>query len=234
MVDTCVSQMVSSIITGPWFSDRGSPFCCEFTPGSSRLVLITGPNVSGKSVVRKLLHNYAVEQQWLSISLSQEGRTQSSGLERLMLYGVESADSTGYNSIRQFLRCLQRLQATQCHEKPCVVVLDEPEIGCSEETQAAIGERLAAALACPGSMPALKAIFVITHSRELVRHVMPAAPSHWRLCGDAMTLSQFVSRAVVPTDLEQLVRDGKDNWAKVGKLRQQQRRCDNNPGRSDT
>ncbi len=210
-----MQEIVDSIIQGRWFSGETAPFKCSLTWDNPKLVIITGPNACGKSVLRKILHNRASEAKLMYVNTSQEGRIQSSGLERLMLYGTETDDSTGYNSVKQLTKCFQSIKS---YEKPCVVMLDEPEIGCSEEVQAAIGQRIAQEWSQPDNMLAVRAFFIITHSRQVVKHALPANPSHWRLCDDGMSLEQFVNREVVPVNLEQMMADSKETWHAVNRV----------------
>lgn len=79
-------------------------------------------------------------------------------------------------------------------------MLDEPEIGCSEETQAAIGLKVASTI---DSMSNLHGMYIVTHSRLLVKHLCQTVkPTHWRLGDDGLSLDQWVCRDVTPIDLD--------------------------------
>lgn len=210
-----MKEIVDAIVRGKWFNGEDAPFKCSFTWDNPNLVIITGPNTCGKSVLRKIIHNRCGDANLMYVSCSQEGRTSSSGLQRLMMYGNENEDSTGYNSAKQLISCMKSIKK---YDKPCVVMLDEPEIGCSEEVQAAIGERIADELSNMEAMPAVKCFFMVTHSRQVISHVMRAKPSHWRLADDGMTLDQFLNREIVPANLEALIEQGKKTWSVVNNL----------------
>lgn len=200
-------DFIDNVIAGRWFKSP-SPFNCTITKANPKLCVITGQNTSGKSLLRKVIHNRYSERKWTYITLSQEGRCTSTGIQRLWVYGTETDESTGYNSVKMFLKMFQ---SGQGYKDPFGVMLDEPEIGCSEEVQAALGQRIVRDL---NTMPNLHGMYIITHSRELVKSLLPLSPSHWRL-GDSMTLEQFITRTIVPSDLEQLLVDGKERWHAV-------------------
>lgn len=203
-----MNDFITDIIDGRWFKEP-SPFRCDVQCGHPKLCVITGPNTSGKSLLRKVIHNRYADRKWQYINLSQEGRCDSKGGMRLFVYGTETDESTGYNSIKMFLKMIQ---SGQSYENPFGVMLDEPEIGCSEEVQAALSLRIIRDL---DTMPNLHGLYIVTHSRELARHLLPINPTHWRLGGDGVTLQQFVDRPVVPADLEEVMTVGKERWHAV-------------------
>ena len=157
-------ELVRDIAASRWFQDP-SPFRCCVQPGHRRLCVITGPNASGKSLVRKILAARYQQSDVEYIHTSQEKRSSSSGIQRVFIYGDEAEDSTGFNSVKMVLTAIRTGQG---REKPFGLMLDEPEIGCSEETAAAIGIRVARDLE---TMTHLHGLYVITHSRALVMRV---------------------------------------------------------------
>jgi hypothetical protein len=66
-------------------------------------------------------------------------------------------------------------------------------------------------------MPRLLALYIITHSRWLVRPLLYHSPTHWRL-GDDVSLQDWCNRAVVPTDLDELVKVSRERWHGVQKM----------------
>lgn len=203
-----MNDFITDIISGRWFKEP-SPLRCDVQYGHPKLCVITGPNTSGKSLLRKIIHNRYSERKWQYVNVSQEGRCASSGIQRLFLYGTETDESTGYNSVKMLLKAIQ---SGQSYEKTFGMMLDEPEIGCGEEVQGALGVRIARDI---DTMPNLHALYIVTHSRELVRHLLPINPTHWRLGGDNMTLEQFVERPVILADLDEVLATGKERWHAV-------------------
>lgn len=185
-------ELIQLVSEGRWFKEP-SPFRCIVQTHHPKLCVITGPNVSGKSLLRKVLQGNCGRQKIECIHLSQAGRCES-GIVRALVYGDEREDSTGKNSVSTFLTAIK---TGQKREHPFVIVFDEPEIGCSEELQMAVGLRLARDL---DTMPNMVAAFVISHSRQLVRHLLPLNPTHWRLSEDGMTLQQWTEREILPID----------------------------------
>ena len=201
-------ELISSVAASRWFQDP-SPFKCAVQPGHSRLCVITGPNASGKSLVRKILAARYRQMGTEYIHTSQEKRSSSSGIQRVFIYGDEAEDSTGFNSVKMVLTAIQTGQG---REKPFGLMLDEPEIGCSEETAAALGIRVARDL---DSMSLLHGLYVITHSRALVMRLLPLEPTHLRL-EDDLSLTTWAFRLTRPVEsLEDLVKTGQDRWRAV-------------------
>lgn len=204
--------MLEQVVNGPWFTGD-SPFKADLQPAYHRLCVITGPNASGKSLLRKVLHARYHQQKVEFIPISQEKRCVARGLERIMVYGDEAEESTGRNSVRMLLKAFQTGRERR---HTFALMFDEPEIGCSEETQAAIGDRIGAEL---NSMTYAHAIYVVTHSRALVKTLRRSVePTHLRLGGDKMTLHEWADRPLgvnLGSDLEDLVKLGRERWLAV-------------------
>lgn len=207
-----MKQLIESVTSSDWFAESG-PLCGRVTWGHHRLCVVTGPNASGKSVVRKILANRCRLRGWKYLNLSQEGRSTSHGLERLMVYGTETDESTGYNSVKTVRKCFQSIEG---HDFPLAVTLDEPEIGCSEEVQAGIGQFVARGI--EAATDNLLAMFVVTHSREVLRYLLPLNPTHWRLSEDGLGVADLISREVIPVDLDEVIRKGLETWGRVNRL----------------
>jgi hypothetical protein len=201
-------ELVRDIAASRWFQDP-SPFRCCVQPVHPRLCVITGPNASGKSLVRKILAARYQQNHVEYIHTSQEKRASSSGIQRVFIYGDEAEDSTGFNSVKMVLTAIRTGQG---REKPFGLMLDEPEIGCSEETAAAIGIRVARDLE---TMTHLDGLYIITHSRALVARLLQLEPTHWRLEDDE-TLTNWAFRLTRPVEsLEDLIKTGHARWGAV-------------------
>jgi predicted ATPase len=193
-------EILEKILGGRWNGPE-SPIKINFQRNNPKLVVITGPNASGKSVLRKILTNNYKKN---LIFLSQEGRCQS-GIPRCFIYGDEQEDSTGFNTIKSLLTGIKSAKDGR-H-----LFLDEPEIGCSEEVQAAIGQRIVEEL------DNLQMVYIVSHSRILVDRLMRREPSHIRL-EDDMTLYEWLNRRIEPVVLEDVLAKGYDMHKKISKM----------------
>lgn len=202
---------IESLNNSKFFTKEDSPFRLEIQPGHDKICVITGPNASGKSLVRKMLHNYHKDANELYMHFSMSGRT-SSGIMSGMIYGTEMDESTGANSVSLFLKLFS---SNLDRKEPFAVMLDEPEIGCSDETAYSMGKYLADRLASLESNEFLKAFYVVSHSRFFLEPLLSINPTHLRLAADGMTLGSFVSRKVEIVDLEQIKKVGRQGWSWV-------------------
>ena len=121
-------SLIENILNGRWFKEP-SPFRCKLEKNHSKLCVITGPNASGKSLLRKILHNHHHDKKIEYIVTSQEKRCASSGIERVLIYGSDEDESTGCNSIKTLLKVIK---TGKSRESSFSIMLDEPEIGCSQ------------------------------------------------------------------------------------------------------
>lgn len=199
--------MLDLIKDTKWFS---GPMKMHIHQGNEKLVVVTGSNASGKSLLRKILTNRYKDKNIEVIHLSMSSRA-SSGFERVVIYGSEDDDATGYNSIKTFLKAIETsISRTNEH----IIIFDEPEIGCSDEVAMALGQRLFDNI---NSMTC-KVVYVISHSRKLVEQLAPFNPTHISL-GVDQSLQDWLKRDIIPANLEQVLETGRINWKFVqGKL----------------
>lgn len=196
-------EMLNDIASSILFTND-SPFRMSIQPGNGKLIVITGDNCSGKSLLRKLLHCDYDDNKIKFMHFSQAGRSRS-GIERQFIYGTEEDDSTGHNSVKLINRLFRYLS----NDEPTAVLLDEPEIGCSEELQLSIGNYLL------DNMEAINntvAFYVITHSRLIASRLLTVNPTHVRM-GSELTLKQYCEREVIPADLESFANRNSVGWS---------------------
>ena len=167
------------------------------TTGHKQNLIITGENATGKSFIRRLVYLVCKQEKVELIHLSQQGRS-TSGIPSALIYGDESYDSTGYNTSTT-ITC----GITTCNNRDSdhFILWDEPDIGLSEKYAAGVG------VAIRGFVENIpkhtRGSIVITHSKPLVRQLLPIGPSHLRL-GDTMTLNDWLNETPEPGDLNEL------------------------------
>ena len=178
-----------------------APLTAAYEPGGNLpLLLITGSNASGKSLLSKLLSHRANKDWGLDLMrVGMDIRTTSSGLRRAFVFGgLDEDESAGALSVHA---CLKVFSCCQSKEDRHLVVLDEPDVGLSEEYAAALGQRIARfATAMPATTQAL---IVVTHSRYLARELRDLSPAHIRT-GDELALSAWLDTPPVASSLDDL------------------------------
>ena len=202
------------------------PFTTRFEPGHPRVLVIAGENAAGKSLLAQSLTSWGrVHRKIAHISVSIRERTGSgtyemAAMRRVMMFGDEGEQSTGATSARVLETAFNTLHHRAEENIPALLLLDEPELGLSDGFAGAMGTYLATKL---NEMPELACgAIVITHSRELVRHLaagLPERPSFVKT-GESATLEEWLEgeRARTVEELLELSAVGHARWAKVNAI----------------
>lgn len=149
------------------------PFKATVHKGAPRVLVVVGENCSGKSFLVESLRSWAsgMQPKVYNIQISIRERTgaglyEQAAMRRAMMFGDESEHSTGATSISVLERAFSSMQDRHDSGYPCLLVLDEPELGLSDGYAGAMGTWLARkAKALPESSVG---IVIVTHSRSLV------------------------------------------------------------------
>lgn len=165
--------------------------------GNDRLLLVTGGNAGGKSLVCRYLGSKARE---LSEGRSGEymligmGKRTEAGMHRAFIFGAnEASESTGKVSSRAVRGAFRTCQGREHAHYLC---LDEPDIGLSEEMQHGMGAAIADfAAALP---PLTQGLVVVTHSRAIARALLAHEPWCIRAGDDLRPTRDWANSAVVP------------------------------------
>lgn len=165
-------------------------------PLTGELTILTGSNASGKSLIRKLLHSRCVEEAKLPFAnWSMQKRTESNpnfgALSSMMMDNPYTPTSS--NSVKG----MQQLLKWKVGEDR-VIVIDEPEIGCSDELQHSIAYLL---LSLKYDVT-IKGLVIITHSRIIV-DLLKDHSTFFNLDG-YKTANEWLNRKIVPLTLEEL------------------------------
>lgn len=200
--------LVQECLTLDYFhpnDDDVVPIPVTFNEKQGKVILAVGDNASGKSFFRRIVqavcHKAGVE----CIHLSMQGRSNGDiggAFQRIVVYGTETDESTGRNSVNTILGAIR---TSQSRENKHVLFFDEPDIGLSDTWAASIGVELLKF--SKQTNENLVAIFIITHSRELVRSVLPGQPHSLCFSEKPTTLGEWVqsSPGVRPlTDLAEI------------------------------
>ncbi|MDD5651695.1 MAG: hypothetical protein PHF86_14970 [Candidatus Nanoarchaeia archaeon] len=173
------------------------PLNTHFDPGHKDIVVVTGENATGKSFIRRLYYTILKQMKLEVIHLSQQGRS-SSGIPAAMIYGDESYNSTGYLTA---LTVVNGIKNCQKREHEHYIIWDEPDIGLSEKYSGAVGVKIREFVE---NIPALtKGVVVISHSKPLIRQLLPLNPSHLRV-GGCSDLKTWLNTVDEPGNLEDL------------------------------
>lgn len=164
--------------------------------GHDRLLVVTGENATGKSLLRRIISQLAKKRNVEPIAISPEFR-QLGGIATAMVYGDESWEASGAISARI---CLNTIKTSKGRKSPHVIILDEPDMGLSDNSAAGCGLEIAEFIQDP---PLNLCFFVIiTHRRAFIQSLLHA--SHIRVGGDVLTLEQVYSQPIVPLRPQEL------------------------------
>lgn len=142
----------------------------------TKLIVVLGDNASGKSFWRRLAQAMCATctPKIEPMRVSMEDRSADSrlyGPARALIYGTEEWESTGQISASTVLAGFNTARNRMGRH---VLILDEPDLGCSEGVALGIGREIAI------QVPKLKretvAVAVISHSRLLLRELAPLKP----------------------------------------------------------
>lgn len=198
-----------------WFTNE-SPFRIHYVNNNSKVCVITGQNASGKSFLRKILSVRHEDENVEYIHLSQCGRSSSSGLMAVMVYGSEHENSTGYISTKGIKGAIKTGIG---RNKPFSIMLDEPEIGCSEELALSLSMKIKDNV---DNMEHLNTLYIVTHSRNIVTPLLDLNPNYVNLHNSDdiayPTIQDWLNRKIQPVDVDELYEKANKNWSAVSKL----------------
>lgn len=174
------------------------------------LTILVGPNGSGKSLIRKLLWSHVNkllgidEKKSMVADISMERRTGvHSNLGGMGLFlrdqGTNPTSLETYNFLKGLLKQTSRY-----------LVIDEPEIGMSEEAQLGISKYI-----MDNKDSALEnnyGILVITHSRIILENLRE---DNFLDLGCDRTKEEYLGREIIPLDFEELQENSEQLYIKI-------------------
>lgn len=213
-----ISKLVPEILALTYFKSPGDDdkgvITANFFPGKGKLLVVTGENANGKSFFRRLLQQAYRQSETKEdievMSISLQARAASGNPIRSFIYGDESHNSSGSNSVQTVLT---GISTSRARTTPHAIIWDEPDIGLSDAYAAGVGRVIGEyAVDAP---ELTRAAVVITHRKALVNQLLKAydRPHHLHL-GDNppepleswTSLDDWMAQEIVPKDPE-LLRD---------------------------
>lgn len=147
------------------------PVRLEQGAAESLFVLVTGDNATGKSLFAKVLGanlarkaETAFGRERIAVYNLGMGLRTAHGMARSFVYGgYEGDSSTGAMSLRAVEGGLRQCHPERPRREPCILILDEPDIGLSDAYATALGDLVADETVTLD--PQVLAIVVVSHNR---------------------------------------------------------------------
>ncbi len=153
-----------------------------------KITILTGANGSGKSIIRKLLPGRVSKE-------TQGGKCQSISIENMVNQHIVSFP-TSKNTFLALESLRENIYQKLCSTK--YIILDEFEIGCSEETVLAFSKYINSYISCTNI-----GVLIITHSKLAVENLK--YDNFINLQG--LTKDEWINREFIPTNLDFFSKD---------------------------
>lgn len=183
----------------------------------NKLTILTGSNGSGKSLVRKQLcfklanKIEGADYKKLVVDVSMQRRTETHAhLGAMCNFMHDDPWNPTSISTYVFIETLFNSFLTDAKDKRYIVI-DEPEIGMSKESQLGFVAYLLNKL--PEVMTKTHGIMLITHSECLVEALKDKAV--FLNMDKDITADEWINREIIPTDLEQLSEDSHELYLAI-------------------
>ena len=211
--------LLRQVLNYAYFSGEKPPLPVHYTPGNSRLVMVTGENASGKSFFVRVMAAYcrfgADKEEAILVDMTM--RTEG-GLARAFVFGDEGSQSTGNISLQSVVKGITTCKG---REKNHYIFYDEPEIGLSEGYQMAMGAYFARFME---ELPAnTKGVVIATHSKYVVQPLVAYTPHHIH-CGPPATLEEWLTQTPKARSIDELLALNEDSWDTYRNLDEELRR----------
>lgn len=183
--------------------------------GRGNFAVALGENASGKSFFRRIVTALCRESKVEAMPISMEGRGGYYGGLRGFIYGDESWQSTGENSSNTVLAGIRTCQG---REGSHVIFWDEPDLGLSDGWAAGMG---VARREFAEKLPSRTyGAIVVTHSRALVREILPAEPHYLHFGTDdpPPTLQDWLDHRPKPRALSKLGEESHKRFKMIQKI----------------
>lgn len=177
----------------------------------NKITVLTGANGGGKSFIRKMIWQHINQELGLDVkkskvvSISMQERTQPkhqfAAFASLMIDNPE--DPTSLNTY-ELLKSVFTADISDRY-----LVIDEPEIGLSKESQLGIVNYLNKQL--PKFLEKNLGVMVITHSESIVQHLNQDVFVNI----EGLSKDGWLNREIIPTDFEELAENSTKLWRAI-------------------
>jgi len=158
--------------------------------GAPRVLLVTGSNASGKSLVGRfiglVLRDEVAPKEFQNMNIGMQMRT-AGGFARAFVFGDEGDSSTGQLTHKSVSGLIHN---SGNREMLHLAILDEPDLGLSEDFAEAMGEKIAAYGKNLG--PRCIGLIVTTHSRPLAAELFAIGATCLRM-GDPTPTKEWIA-----------------------------------------
>lgn len=181
--------------------------CAVNIQSKSNVLIIYGENCSGKSLFANILEMIARNEKVGVRSASMKNRTRS-GIEKAMILGDESRQSTGETSVSFAKKSLN--STLEEKEKLVLSILDEPDLGLSDYYSGAFGQLIAQT---SNQFKQKQGLVIISHSKKLMSAFLKHNNQSISTLGinTELTLEEWLGKddSATVEELENLVEMGK-------------------------
>lgn len=217
---------VQDVLSLNYFTVHGTgdrtrrPIKVSYNPGphGCKLLVVTGQNATGKSMVRRCLSGAAQREGLTPIAISMQRRTEG-GVVGAMMFGTEEWQATGQITGHSVIMGIKTADAS---EKRCVLIFDEPELGLSDEYALDAAHRIADFATKDGYKCLL--VVVISH-RKTILEVLDGKCMHVHLGEEPVTsLKAVINRKIVRANLEELKERSHQTFLHINAVQQRNKR----------
>lgn len=194
------------------FSDMSVSF------NDSNITIIYGENASGKSFLSKIIQSvcrYNEEKRIPVRAVSVSNRT-SSGIEKAMIFGDESEQSTGETSFRV---AKLGLNSFKNDEGQSILIMDEPDIGMSRKYSKAFGKYIIEEI--NDTNPKEKSVIIVSHNIDFIKSILLnyGKPVNYIGVNTKMSLNEWIDDETEydVLDLELLKSIGIEKWRGISR-----------------
>jgi len=207
--------MIGRILDGiEYFDPEVIP--AVWRPGNGKLVVVVGDNAGGKSVFRRIVAQVCRGNGVECMDPSMQGRADGHNALRSMVYGSEVDQSTGENSAHTVIAGVHTCRG---RDRDHVIFWDEPDLGLGDSWSAGMGQYIREFSETAPDFT--RGIFLVTHSRPLLRELLPVEPTYVHLgrVDAPASLQEWLDQPVVPLDITKLKEISNERWRKISAIK---------------